>query len=104
MIHRNSESWRSAQGTIEHGELHYEGHGEDMPVAQLSYSFQTEGEYYSGFFRKNFLREDAAYRLVDAVPSGTQVTIRFKPGSPADSILREDDNAAVFAVLTGGAQ
>ena len=100
VVRHRSDSWNSARGTVEHGELHYEQRGKvSVPVAQLSYSFQYEGEYYAGFFRKNFMREEAAYKLIDAVPSGTPVTIRFKPGKPDQSVLREDDNAAVFAVL-----
>ena len=100
LVQRKSDSWSSVRAIVEHGELHHEQRGKiSVPVAQLSYSYQYEGEYYAGFFRKPFGREESAYKLIDNVPSGTTVTIRCKPNHPDRSVMREDDNAALFAVL-----
>ena len=46
---RMSDGWTQVQGTIERTEVHAENRGKvTVQVAQMSYSYRYEGEYYAG--------------------------------------------------------
>lgn len=95
---RTGESWDQVQGTIEHTDVTVEDRGKlSVHVAQLRYSYRVRGEFHSGEFTKDFLRERKAYGFVESFPSGTLVTVRCHPEDPQSSVLREEDNASLIA-------
>ncbi len=88
---RRSESWPMTPGRIETAYTCDEyGH-----VAELGYSYSSNGDYYSGLYRRQFKTQSAADRFLDCVRN-QQVMIRYQPDRPDNSILRERDNTSLF--------
>ncbi|MDT8068706.1 MAG: hypothetical protein ROO76_11140 [Terriglobia bacterium] len=88
---RRSESWPITSGRVETAYTS----GEYGHVAELGYSYSSNGEYYSGLYQRKFSTESAAEKFLDSVRNQS-VMIRYQPDRPDNSILRERDNAALF--------
>ena len=98
VLHPMAKSWDQIQGKIEHTDVFVENRGKiDVHVAQLTYSYKVNGEYFSGEFTKDFLREKKAYAFIDSVSPGIDVVVRCNPADPRLSVLREEDNSALVA-------
>ena len=93
---RAADSWDQIQGKVEHTDVYVEDRGKiDVHVAQVSYSYRVDGEYFAGEFTKDFLREKKAYEFIDSIDPGTEVVVRCDPNDPQLSVLREEDNSAL---------
>ena len=98
VIHPMADRWDQIQGKIEHTDVFVENRGKiDVHVAQITYSYRVNGEFFSGEFTKDYLREKNAYALIDSVSPGTEVVVRCHPVDPRLSVLREDDNTALLS-------
>jgi Protein of unknown function (DUF3592) len=83
--------WLNAQGRVEFGSteehrLRYFSYY----IARIDYSYSVNGEYYSGYFEKVFLRESSADGFVES-KKGQSVFVRAHPDRPERSVLREED-------------
>jgi len=86
-------SWPMVVGTIEQTGLHTESRKyETVYFPELHYSYQVNGEYYSGLFRLPESRTDSDAALALAKPwINRRVFIRYHPNRPEKSVfLRQD--------------
>jgi hypothetical protein len=91
---RRAESWPMVAGRVERAEVE----GTDTGYfADISYSYQANGEYYSGFYQKTFRMRRFAEEFVD-ITRGQQLFVRYHPEKPETSVVREQDNAALIAL------
>lgn len=83
-----SSNWPTAQGVIQNGKVStVRGRGGEMATAQLAYSYQLDGTYYSGYHTESFNDEQKPWSYVDAL-KGRSVQVRYDPRNPAVSVLR----------------
>ncbi len=84
-----SKNWPSAPATIEQGYIERKLRGE---VGVIAYSYSVEGNYYAGSSKQSFMLE-GAQQFIDRYPANTKVFIRYHPGDPTRSVLRDQDQA-----------
>lgn len=91
----SARSWPISKGKVESGTVTQHRMRElwylvTFYTSEVTYSYVVGGEYYSGYFQRTFLREDAAQKFTDAL-KGSEVVVRYKPDSPTVSFLRRQD-------------
>jgi hypothetical protein len=91
---RRAESWPMVPARVERAEVE----GTDTGYyADLSYSYQVNGEFFSGFYQKTFRMRRFAEEFV-SITNGQQLFVRYHPEKPEDSVIRDQDNAALIAL------
>jgi hypothetical protein len=89
-------SWPLSQGKIESViVIPYHVRYFTYYQAQLAYSYNVDGEYYSGFYHKFFLREASALRFTEEL-KGKAAFVRSRPKSPDVSTLLKEDQQSVW--------
>lgn len=91
---RRAESWPMVAGRFEDGQVRG---GELKYVADLSYSYEAKGTIYAGFYEREFPMRRHAEDLVELM-RGQPVYVRHHPEKPADSVIRDQDNATLFVL------
>lgn len=81
-------------GYVEHAEVSNEDTGYSVT---LSYSYQVNGEFLSGFYSKPFKMFRFAEEFV-SMNRGQQLFVRYDPEKPEVSVIRDKDNAALLAL------
>lgn len=81
-------------GYVEHAEVSNEDTGYSVT---LSYSYQVNGEFLSGFYSKPFKTFRFAEEFV-SMNRGQQLFVRYDPEKPEVSVIRDKDNAALLAL------
>ena len=66
--------------------------------AELRYSYAVQGNRYTGFLRRRFLRKGSAERWVQQFTANDMLTVRYSPEAPGDSVLRQEDQAGVVRI------
>jgi hypothetical protein len=97
-----SEWWkrlRSNGWPVVHGRVHSSSIYPDdqLWLAEVSYSYSVDGEYYSGYSRAHFANEDDAEKYANEFPANATLFIRHKPHRPEVSLLRRDDQMGMAA-------
>jgi len=83
-----SSKWPTIPGTVEKGEVStLPGRGTRLVTAQLGYSYQLNGTYYSGYHTETFTDEQKARSYVDGL-KGQVVQVSYNPRKPEISVLR----------------
>jgi len=83
--------WLTHQGTVEFGSVEERRtRYKNYYIARIDYSYSVNGEYYSGYLERLFLRESSADRFV-AVMKGQMVFVRSNPSRPERSALLKQD-------------
>jgi|ERR1041385_915809 len=86
-----AEHWTVITGTVTTADVSaFHGRMSDLAVGRLGYSYNVNGDYYSGYFTRQFNDEQRAWSFVDA-RKNSQVLIRYKPNRPGTSVLRQLD-------------
>jgi len=67
----------------------------EQSLAEIGYSYLVEGERYAGYFARQFAEGQDAWSYATPL-KGQSVTVRYKPGAPAISALRLDDQSSIF--------
>jgi hypothetical protein len=87
-------SWPMSQGKIEFGTviqqrtLYFSYY-----LAQTAYPYAVNGEYYSGYYEKMFLRESSSVKFADEL-KGKSAFVRHKPSqAEVSTLLREDQQS-----------
>lgn len=89
-------SWPTTQGKIEFGTvIEHRTRYFSYYVAQMAYSYAVNGEYFSGYYEKMFLRESSADKFA-ADLKGRPAFIRHKGSSPDVSTLLKEDQQSVW--------
>lgn len=88
---RHAHSWPSAQGTVVAAQVQRRAGSYLQPwVAQLTYTYIVNGEYYSGSFPMRARNERSAEEKV-AGWKGRMVVVRYSPEKHDLSVLLKDD-------------
>lgn len=84
-----STAWPMADGRIFSGEVKQD----DVQglVAEVTYSYVALGEYYSGTYRRSFIRKKRAEAFLERLPPNTPVPVRYKAETPDISTLLLSD-------------
>jgi hypothetical protein len=93
---QESSHWPTAPGEI--SELDVRHTRMDGLVAEISYSYCTNGEYYSGVFQKKlppFSSDRLAKEYIARVENITKIPVRYRPDKPEISTLVEAELDAV---------
>jgi hypothetical protein len=92
-----ADSWPMINGNITTGEVTtIHGRFFDYALGKLGYSYEVNGDYYSGYFIRQYNDEQKAWNFVDA-KNDKPVLIRYKPGTPQVSVFREEDQPGGFS-------
>lgn len=91
---RASTNWTSCQGTVSSHRVRREGH---YYLAEVTYSYSVNGEYYSGFLERMAFTRKTAERTADKFPAGMMVVVRVNPARPEISVTRLDDQPGFTA-------
>ena len=88
---RHAHSWPSAQGTILSAQAQRSTNDTILPwVANLTYSYTVNGEYYSGYYRMRARTERRAAERI-AGWKDRMVVVRYSPDKPDVSVLLKSD-------------
>ncbi len=84
-----SKNWPVVSGTMETGGLSItkNNRGRDIVTTSLGYSYNVDGNYYSGYHIEQFNREQDGTPYIDA-QKGRAVQISYDPQKPEISVLR----------------
>jgi hypothetical protein len=86
-----AESWPSANGAITTCDVKVVyGRFIEHALGQEGYAYSIDGNYYSGYFVRQYRDEQLAWVFVDSLKD-KQVLIRYKAGDPQVSVLRAGD-------------
>lgn len=83
-IRTGAHAWTWTQGRVENAFVRPE---DDGLVAEVLYSYQVEGEYYSGSYVERVRNESSGERVVQQYPTGTQISLRYNPARPQQSLM-----------------
>jgi hypothetical protein len=91
---RRAESWPMVPGRVERAVVE----GTDTGYfADISYSYQANGEFFSGFYQKSFRMRRFAEEFAD-MTRGQNLFVRYDPEKPKVSVIRDQDNAALLVL------
>ncbi len=84
-------SYPVATGTMTHSEVSVH-HGDDSTTygVEVKYEYQVDGRRYEGDryrYGQWNSSDDSAQKIVDSLPVGKQVDVRYNPADPGDSVL-----------------
>jgi hypothetical protein len=68
-------------------------------MCRVVYSYSLRGDYFSGEDERVFATESAAEKFEEQFPKNRKILIRYHPGNPELTMLREEDNSA-YAVTS----
>ena len=63
-------------------------------TCRVVYSYCLQGDYFSGEDERTFATENAAEKFEEQFPKGRKILIRYHPGNPELTMLRDEDNRA----------
>jgi hypothetical protein len=93
-----SRAWPTTVALVEDA---YSPQHESYPFAEVAYSFVVENQSHTGVHRKGFWYTDSAKRFAARFPPGRKIIIRYHPGLPTQSFLREEDQMTAFKAELG---
>jgi Protein of unknown function (DUF3592) len=86
--YRDSARWPIISATVEQATFStYHAEGHTIYEAEITYSYQVKGEYYSGRYTEQCNSESEAEELVSQYPKGSDVQIHVRPTDPGVSVL-----------------
>lgn len=65
------------------------------PVAEIVYTYHSNGGFYGGVDEKPFFLRSSAEDYAGQFTRGDKLVVRVKPGEPQISILRDEDQSKV---------
>jgi Protein of unknown function (DUF3592) len=83
-------SWMTVQGTVVSATVSKQHGFVPSYLVRIAYRYISNGDYYSGFHQKSFLRKQSAERFATGV-KGQMAFVRQKPNAPERSALLEQD-------------
>ena len=90
-----SSAWPMASGRIFDGAV-VEGEIQGW-AAEITYSYEAFGEYYSGVFRREFMRKKRAEAFLECLPRETPIPVRYKAERPEVSTVLVSDLGILLA-------
>jgi hypothetical protein len=91
---RQSKDWQLAQGRIYQSKA---THDERFWIAEVSYSYSVNGEYYSGEDKQRFATKRRAEEYARRFPREAVIFVRYNPGKPEVSLMRRDEQVGMGA-------
>jgi len=85
----SSSSWPTLPATVEQVLVHsYSGRTGTTYRAEISYSYQVNGDYHAGYYNRDLCSSEAEVDdFVEQFPKGTTVQIHVHPQRPELSVL-----------------
>jgi hypothetical protein len=92
-----SSAWPMANGRIFDGAVVQD----DLQgwAAELTYSYNAFGEYYSGVYRRGFRRKKSAEAFIERLPRETPIPVRYKAENPGISTVLTSDLGLLLSGL-----
>ena len=86
---RRSAAWHLEKGRVYSSNCPSISYG--GPVAEVGYTYNYRGEYYSGIHREPFLLRSSAEDYASRFVVGSDLTVRVDPERPDISFVSRDD-------------
>ena len=86
---RGSKAWPVIKGKITGINLRPGGFG--CAVADVAYSYRSDGELYTGTDAVPFVWTSTAENYLEGHPRGSELLVRVSPGDPGVSVVRQKD-------------
>lgn len=88
---RYRENWPTVMGVITNCDVSvFHGRFTDHAIGILGYSYVVGGTYFSGYFKRQYFDEQAAWTFADSMRD-QDVLIRHSPTQPSVSMIFERD-------------
>jgi hypothetical protein len=68
-------------------------------AAEITYSYEAFGEYYSGVYRRGFRRKKKAEAFIERLPRETPIPVRYKAERPELSTVLTSDLGILLSGL-----
>lgn len=81
-----SNAWPAAEGTVVRA---YPPGVSIYPAAEVAYKYSVEGKTYWGMHTMAFWSNSSAKECAGRSEPGTGLVVRYKPGEPTTSVIRE---------------
>ncbi|MGA9353608.1 MAG: DUF3592 domain-containing protein [Terriglobales bacterium] len=88
---RGSGRWPLQKAKVTGSNCEYSASGGQ--VAEVTYAWNRDGEYFSGMYKEPSLLLSSAVEYAARFPAGGDVIIRVKPSHPEMSIIRDSDQS-----------
>ena len=89
---RKARTWPVAQGRVHSADWRQPRTGTNRYfLADVSYYYFVDGQFYSGYQRRSFSKADAASEWVKTM-MGASIEVRYNPQAPARSVLLDGDS------------
>lgn len=86
---RGSTSWPVVKAKVTSTGCRPGGFG--CAVADVAYKYRADGELYTGTDANPFVYTSSARAYLEDHRPGSELLVRVKPGTPCDSVVRQDD-------------
>jgi Protein of unknown function (DUF3592) len=86
---RGSSRWPRQRAKVTGSNSEYSPYGGQ--VAEVTYTWNRDGEYFSGMHKEPFLLHGSAVEYAARFRAGGDVIVRVKPARPEVSIIRDND-------------
>jgi hypothetical protein len=86
---RGGSRWLLQRATVTGSNCEYSVYGGQ--VAEVTYTWNRDGEYFSGMHKEPFLFHGSAVEYAARFPAGSDLIIRVQPSQPEVSIIRDND-------------
>ncbi len=86
---RGSRSWPVVKAEVT--ATYHDPGGFGCAVANIAYQYKLNGELYAGTDANPFVSDSSAKDYLENYPTGSELLVRVKPGSPDFSVVRQKD-------------
>jgi hypothetical protein len=93
---KRARAWPAAPGRVESSSVKLQGSGTQQSryIANVIYSYDLDGESYSGHLQRSFILHGRAHGWIESFPKGRAITVRYNPQKVGDSLLFEDEQTS----------
>jgi hypothetical protein len=85
---KRSNAWPSADGKVVRA---YPQGASIYPAAEVAYKYTVEGKTHTGMHTMAFWLSSSAKEYAGRFLPGTTIVVRYKPGKPTVSVVREHE-------------
>ena len=94
--HRSSD-WPVVQGSMVKA---YPPGSSIYPEAEIAYTYRVEGKLYTGMHSRGFFLKLSAEDFANQFHAPRNIVVRYRPGEPTASVLRQADQVGQATAAT----
>lgn len=96
---KRARTWPATMGQVESTSVRLDTDitQQSRHVAEVVYSYNLQGQTYSGRLRRSFMLKGRAEKWIGRYAKGRALSIRYDPAKTKDSVLFEDEQVGAQA-------